>query len=80
MNTLKSGQSPNLRQIRPRAMESAVLELIEKFPYTYSGRNLVNTLAPSLMIFDWIFFILAGNEDMHDSLDEFKFWQQSYGH
>ena len=32
----------------------------------------MNTIAPS---FDWIFFILAGNKDMRDSLDEFKFWQ-----
>ena len=24
-------------------------------------------------IFDWIFFVLAGNKDMHISLDEFEF-------
>ena len=29
---LKSGQSSNLRQVRPRAMELAALERIEKFP------------------------------------------------
>ena len=33
----------------------------------------MNTLAPSSLI--WIFFILAGNEDMHESLDEFEFRQ-----
>ena len=27
------------------------------------------------LVFDWIFFILAGNEDMHESLDEFIFRQ-----
>ena len=48
--TLKSGQSSNLRQICPRAAELAALERIEKFPYTYNGRNLVNTLAPSFLI------------------------------
>ena len=47
--TLKSGQSSNLRQIRPRAAELAALDRIEKFPYTYNGRNLVNTLAPSFL-------------------------------
>ena len=31
----------------------------------------MNTLAPSF--FESIIFILAGNEDMHESLDEFKF-------
>ena len=41
-------------------MELAVLQRIDKFPYTYNGRNFVNTLA-------------AGNEDMRDSLDEFEF-------
>ena len=30
--TLKSGQSSNLRQIGPRAMELAAFERIEKFP------------------------------------------------
>ena len=33
----------------------------------------MNTLAPSFLI--GIFFILAGNEDMHKSLDEFEFRQ-----
>ena len=32
----------------------------------------MNTLAPSF--FDSIVLILAGNEHMHESLDEFKFW------
>ena len=32
----------------------------------------MNTLAPSF--FDSIILILAGNEDMHESLEEFKFW------
>ena len=31
----------------------------------------MNTLAPSFI--DFINLILAGNEDMHESLDEFKF-------
>ena len=43
---LKSGKSSNLRQIGPRA----ALDHIEKFPWTYNGRNLINTLAPLLLI------------------------------
>ena len=27
--------------------------------------------------FDWILFILAGNDDMHESLDEFEIWPDS---
>ena len=27
----------------------------------------------SVFIFDWMFFILAGNKDNHKSLDEFEF-------
>ena len=34
----------------------------------------MNTL-DSAFIFNWIFFILAGIEDMHESLDEFEFRQ-----
>ena len=25
-------------------------------------------------VFDWILFILAGNNDIHESLDEFENW------
>ena len=32
----------------------------------------MNTLAPSFLIL--INLILAGKEDMHESLDEFEFW------
>ena len=34
----------------------------------------MNTLAPSFLIV-FFFFILAGIEDMHESLDEFEFHQ-----
>ena len=36
------------------------------------GENLLHS---SAFIFNWIFFIFAGNEDMHESLDEEKFLQ-----
>ena len=43
-----SWTSLNLGQIRPRPAELAALERLEKSPKTYNGRNLVNTLAPSI--------------------------------
>ena len=30
---------------------------------------------PFGLLVNWIFFILADNEDMHESLDEFEFWR-----
>ena len=30
-----------------------------------------------LECFDWILFILAANDDMHESLDEFEIWPDS---
>ena len=35
--------------------------------------NVVTALSP--FIFDWIFFILAGNKDTHKISDEFKIGQ-----
>ena len=37
----------------------------------------MNTSAPSFLI--EFSFILAGNEDMHKSLDEFEFWHKLRG-
>ena len=68
---MTSRTSSKLGQIGPRTAELAALERLEKSPYTYNGRNLVNTLAPSF--FKSIILILAGNEYMHESLDELKF-------
>ena len=39
---------------------------------SYNGKNGVITNA-----FDRILFILAGNDDMHESLDEFEIWPDS---
>ena len=69
--SIRSRTSSKFGQIGPRTAELAALERLEKSPLTYNGRNLVTTLAPSF--FESIILILAGNEDMHESLDEFKF-------
>ena len=44
--------------------------LATKIPYTYDGRNVMATRAP---YFNWIFFILAGNEDNHKISHELDF-------
>ena len=41
--------SSKFGHIGPRTAELAALECLEKSPYTYNGRNLVNTLAPSFL-------------------------------
>ena len=45
--TIKSRQSSNFGQIRQWTAELAALERLEKSPYTYNGRYVVDTLAPS---------------------------------
>ena len=69
--SITSRTSLKFGQIGPRTAELAALERLEKSLKTYDGRNLVSTLAPSF--FKSIILIIAGNEDMHESLDEFKF-------
>ena len=48
--TIKYRTSSKSDQIRPWTAQLAALESLEKSPYTYNGRNLVNTLAPSSLI------------------------------
>ena len=64
--TIISQTSSNLSQIRPRTVELAALEHLEKSPLKSCEHS-------SSFIFDSIILIVAGNEDMHESLDEFKF-------
>ena len=48
--SITSRTSSKFGQIGPRTAELAALGRLEKSPYTYNGRNLVNTLAPSFLI------------------------------
>ena len=45
--TIKSPMGSKFCQIRPWTVELAALERLEKFPYTYNGRNVLITLVPS---------------------------------
>ena len=64
MTTIQSRPSSKFEQIGPWTAELAALGPLE-----------ISCEHSSTFIFNWIFFILAGNEDMHESLDEFKFRQ-----
>ena len=60
--SLTSRMRSKFGQIRPRTMELAALERLEKSLYAYNGRNVVATLSPSFLIRSSSFF--TGNEDM----------------
>ena len=63
--SIKAWKSLNFGQIPPPTPELSAPCASEKLMY-----NVVNTLAP--LFFDRIFFILAGNEDIHNISDEFE--------
>ena len=67
--SLTSQTSSKFSQIGPRTAELAALERLVKSPWKKCLEH------SSAYIFDWIFFILTGIEDMHESLDEFEFRQ-----
>ena len=55
--------------------ELDALACLKKIPYTYNGENDVITFSRSA-VFNQIFFVLAGNEDMHKRLDELGAFSQ----
>ena len=73
--TIISRTSLKFGMIRPRTVELSVIECLKIFPRTYNGENLVSTLEPSFLI--GFFFIFAGNEANHKSLDKFEFRRNS---
>ena len=68
--TIKSRTSLNFGPNQPRNAELVALEPLKNSNRLIMGENLVRTL---VLIFDWIFFILASNKDNHISLDKFDF-------
>ena len=76
--TIKSGMSSNLGRIRQWTVELAALAHLDKKPYTFTnyGKDIVLTLVPSILIGSSSF--IAGNEDMHKTLDEFEFRDRSH--
>ena len=72
MTCMRSRRSSKFGQIRPLTAELAALERLKKSLYTNNGKNSVATFSAVL---DQIHFILAGNDDIHDSSDKFEIWQ-----
>ena len=64
--------SSKFGEIRPLTRELAALEGLKKSHRLYNGEKGCHHIFSS--IFAWILFILAGNEVMHKSLDEFEIW------
>ena len=69
MTCMRARTSLNFGLIGPQTAELAALERLKKSPYAYNGKNDVSTF---LAFLDWILFILAGNDNIHESLDEFE--------
>ena len=61
----------NLGQIGPRAAELAALERIKTIPIDLLWEKCCGH--SSEFIFNWVFFILAGNKHMHKNLNEFEY-------
>ena len=71
MTYIRTCMSSKFGQIRPRTSELAALERRKKIPIDLKWGKLRHHIFSA--VFDQILFILAGNEDMHKSLDEFEF-------
>ena len=71
MTYIRACMSSKFGRIRPRTTELAALELRKKNPIDLKWGKLRHHIFSA--VFDRILFILAGNEDMHKSLDDFEF-------
>ena len=69
MTCMRPWMSLKFGRIRPRTTELAALERMKKIHRFIKGKKMSSHF---LRYFNWIFFIFAGNEDMHKSLDEFE--------
>ena len=67
--SITSWTSSKFGQIGPRTAELAALERMKKSHRLIMGKRCHHIFSA---IFDWIFFIFAGNEDIYRSLNEFE--------
>ena len=69
MTCMRAWMSSKIGRIRPQTTELAALERMKK-----SHRHIMDKAMSShfLRFFNWILFIFAGNEDMHNTFDEFE--------
>ena len=71
MTYIRGCMSSKFCRIRPRTTDLAALERRKKIPIDLQLGKLRHHIF--LAVFDRILFLLAGDEDMHKSLDEFEF-------
>ena len=70
MTCMRAGSSSNFGLIGPLTAELAALERLKKSDRVMMGKTLHFFSA----VLDRILFILAGNDNIHESLDEFEIW------
>ena len=71
MTCMRAGTSFNFSPIGPPTAELAALERLKIPNRLIIGKGCLHFFAAVL---DRIFFILAGNDNIHESLDEFEIW------
>ena len=72
MTCMGARRSSKFSQIRPPTAELAAIERLKKNPYRLiMGKRCCHFF---LAVLDRIHFILARNDDIHESLDEFEIW------
>ena len=72
MTCMGARRSSKFSQIGPWTVELAALERLKKIPIHLKWEKLCCHFFSAVL--DWIHFILAGNYDIHESLDEFEIW------
>ena len=72
MTCMRAGTSLNYSLIGPPTAELAALERLKKSPSRLIMEK--GCLHFFSAILDRILFILAGNDNIHESLDEFQIW------
>ena len=71
MTCMRARRTLNFCQIRLLTAELAALERLKKPHRLIMGKQCCHFFSSVL---DRIHFILAGNDDIHESLDEFEIW------
>ena len=72
MTCMRARRSSKFGQIRPPTMELAALERLKNPHRLILGKTVLQLFFSAVL--DQIHFILVGNDDIHESLDEFEIW------
>ena len=71
MTCMRASTSLNFTLIGPPTAELAALERLKKSPWLIMGKGCFHFFSAVL---DQILFILADNDNIHESLDKFEIW------